>query len=466
MPNDLNWLPAHEMVRRFATGDLSPVDVLDATLARLREVDPILNAVCLLDEPQGRRLATESADRWRRGAPVGPLDGVPVAIKDLQDTAGVRTTYGSVLYADQVPQEDAPAVARLRAAGMIVVGKTNTSAFGTLGETKNRLGGPTSNPHDLSRTAGGSSGGSAAALAAGVVPLGTGTDCAGSITSPAAFCGIFGLKGSRGRIPNPPVDDSLLTNDSGALGRTVLDAALAVDAMAGWHGVDPLSVRAEPPRLADVVREAQRGVEAPLAGLRVLVAPDAFGFPVEAEPREAALRTARRVEALGATVDEGPLEIHDPYGIYMPLYGTDIRRTLGDALAARPDDLYEETKADLAEGPPMTAEEYVGVLNRLWHLRAQTAALFTRYDVVLTPATATAAFPHDEPPAVIGGRDVRPGWVSFMPYSIVWNMTGQPTASVPSGTDRDGLPLGTMVVAPALGEAQIVRVAAALEIAP
>lgn len=408
-------------------------------------------------------MAAEAADRRRHdGRAHGPLDGVPVAIKDLQETAGIRTTYGCAEYADNVPEADAPSVARLREAGMVIIGKTSTAPWGTLGETKHRLGPPACNPVDQTRTAGGSSGGSAAAVASGIVPLATGTDSAGSVTAPAAFCGIIGIRPTRGAIANPPDQESLLRGDVGILARTPLDAALALDAMIGFDPADPHSIRTESCALAAAVRVVEPRAPEALAGLRVLVCADPSGFAVEPSAADACLRTAAAAAELGAQVTAGQLPIGDPMGLYMALYGTDLRLALGSDPAAYSADIYPETHQDLLESLPLSAEQYIVRLNELWRLQAAADRLFEIYDLVLTPATATASFPHDEPPEVIGGRPVRPGWVSFMPFSVTWNMTGNPTCSLPAGHDGRGLPLGTLVVGRRLGERAMLRFVAAL----
>jgi aspartyl-tRNA(Asn)/glutamyl-tRNA(Gln) amidotransferase subunit A len=230
MSDDLNWLSAREMTRRFAKGDLSPVDVLEATLAQLRAVNPLLNAVCLLDEPQGRRLATESAERWRRGTALGPLDGVPVAIKDTAHVTGWPMRVGSCSTAATPSTEDTPGVARLREAGAVFFCKTTTPEFGWKGITDSPLTGITRSPWDVSRTPGGSSGGSAALVAAGVVPLATGGDGGGSIRIPAAFSGVFGLKPSYGVVPNllGPMGTLAVY---GGLSRDVTDSALMLNVL-------------------------------------------------------------------------------------------------------------------------------------------------------------------------------------------------------------------------------------------
>ena len=271
MADDLNWLPAREMAQRFAKGELSPVDVLEATLARLHTVNPVLNAICLLDEPQGRRLAAESAERWRRGAPLGPLDGVPVAIKDTAHVAGWPMRIGSHATPAVPSTEDTPGVARLREAGAVFFCKTTTPEFGWKGITHGPLTGITRNPWDVSRTPGGSSGGSAALVAAGVVPLATGGDGGGSIRIPAAFSGVFGLKPSYGVVPNFPGPMGTLAV-YGGLSRDVADSALMLNVLTRPDARDSFAI---PYRGIDYLD----GLDGGVAGMRIAWSPD-LGFPV------------------------------------------------------------------------------------------------------------------------------------------------------------------------------------------
>ena len=271
MSDELNWLSAREMARRFAKGELSPVDVLEATLAQLHTVNPVLNAICLLDEPQGRRLAAESAERWRRGTPLGPLDGVPVAIKDTAHVAGWPTRIGSHATAAAPSTEDTPGVARLREAGAVFFCKTATPEFGWKGITHGPLTGITRNPWDVSRTPGGSSGGSAALVAAGVVPLATGGDGGGSIRIPAAFSGVFGLKPSYGVVPNFPGPMGTLAV-YGGLSRDVADSALMLNVLTRPDARDSFAI---PYRGIDYLD----GLDSGVAGMRIAWSPD-LGFPV------------------------------------------------------------------------------------------------------------------------------------------------------------------------------------------
>jgi Asp-tRNA(Asn)/Glu-tRNA(Gln) amidotransferase A subunit family amidase len=386
------------------------------------------------------------------GGDPGPLAGVPVGVKDLTETAGLVTTYGSTAYRSNVPGEDAVLVARLRAAGAIVVGKTNTPAFGMLGETKNRLGPDCRNPLAPTRTPGGSSGGSAAAVAAGLVPLATGTDSAGSIAAPASFCGVVGLKASLGRIPTAPApDDSLQWLCNGPLAMTVADCVAAFRVLAGHDPRDPV---------ARLDRFAEP--EAAIGGLRVAFSRDLGFFAVDATVAGHCEAAARRLEGLGAAVTEDAPRTEHPFEVYSPLFMADVRRSVLPVL----DDgeLFPESVAEIAATPAQTAEEYVGALRRLWRFRSVQASFFERYDAILCPATATVAFPLGDPPAVIGGRTVEAGWMTFMPFPTAFNLGGQPTVTIPVGVNDDGLPVGLMIAAAPGREDTCIRIARALEV--
>src|SRR5213595_2430953 len=243
---DLNWLSATEQAALIRSRKVSPVEIVDALLARIDKVNPRLNAFVLINADQARREA-KSAERavGKRGARLGPLHGAPFGVKDLVVTRGVRTTFGTPLYRDNVPTEDAPMVERLKAAGGIMVGKTNTPTFGWIGATHNLVFGPTRNPWHLDRTPGGSSGGASAAVAAGLGPLAIGTDGGGSIRIPASFAGIFGHKASFGRIPAYPASAAWSLSHIGPMTRTVTDAALMMNVCAGPDSRDQFSLPAE-----------------------------------------------------------------------------------------------------------------------------------------------------------------------------------------------------------------------------
>ena len=383
----------------------------------------------------------------------GVLRGVPIAVKDLHDTEGVRTTYGSVRFADNVPDRDCAVVARLRAAGAIVVGKTNTPAFGLISETKNRLGPPCANPYDPSRTAGGSSGGSAVAVAVGAVPLATGSDAAGSINVPSAFCGVFGFKPSLGLVANVPASTSLLPFiSSGPITRTVEDAALSMDVLAGYDPRDPMSATSPVGSFRDALGE-------PLpSGLRVAYSSDLGRFPVDDEIAAAVDRTAARLADYGCVVARDHPRFEDPMRLYVGLYVPDARQSGFDDPATWTE-LFPESLAELRDVPDSSAEQYAGLWNKWWVLKAAAREFFTRYDVLVVPTTATTAFAHDSMPDVIGGTSTDPVWTTWMPFTPIFNMTGQPCATVPAGLSPQGLPIGVLIVGAVGADALVLRVA-------
>src|SRR3954453_7655975 len=263
--SELCFTPATELARAIAARELSPIELLDAVLDRIEELQPRLNAFCLLRAEEARR---EARDAERAKEPLGPLHGIPISIKDLTSTKGIRTTFGSKAYADNVPEVDATFVTRLREAGAILLGKTNTPEFGNKGVTDSPLHGTTANPWSLDRTAGGSSGGAAAAVAAGLGPLAEGSDGAGSIRIPASLCGVVGLKPSFGRVPVWPRNGYETISHHGPLARTTADAALMLSVIAGDDPRDPY---AAPPGETDFVAAA-RGPD--IAGWSIAFSPD------------------------------------------------------------------------------------------------------------------------------------------------------------------------------------------------
>ncbi|HEX6229300.1 MAG TPA: amidase [Solirubrobacterales bacterium] len=437
--------------------EASPVEVLEAHLKRVAELDPTLNAFLTVDRDGAREAARAAEKAVIDDRRLGPLHGVPVGVKDLEDTAGLRTTYGSSAYDDNVPAADSILVERLRASGAVIVGKTNTPAFGLLGETRNKLGDDARNPWDTTRTTGGSSGGSAAAVATGMVAFGTGTDSAGSITCPASMCGVFGIKPSHGRVPmHPDAGDSLTFNDGGPLTRNVEDAALILSVLAGPDSRDPVSLREDPPDFGSALTEEP-------TGLRIAYSPDLGHFAVDPEVREVTRAAAEVFAQLGDEVEEVTPEVANPWESYSPIYLADARAGLEEFLAAHEDDLFPETIEELAGSERITGAEVARAWHELHVFRRVMADFFDTYDLLLTPATAVTAFPVGEPPEEIGSERVKRGWMGFMPFSIPWNMTGQPTASVPCGTDSEGIPVGLMMIARLGAESTLLRAAHSFE---
>jgi amidase len=451
------------LANQIARRDISAAAAVDEAIARIERHEPQLSAVISLEADRARAEAAVRDDELARGARRGPLHGVPIAVKDLQETGGIATSYGLLALRDNVPDADCVMVERLRAAGAIVVAKTNTPALGALGETKNRLQPDTRNPWSLDCTPGGSSGGSAAIVAAGILPFATGTDSAGSITAPASFCGVFGLKPSHGRIPTwPYVRDSRLLLDPGPITLSVDDAALVMSLTAGPDPRDAMSMREPPEDYVAAVHRA-RGSEMPLAGVRVAYSPRFGHFPTDGEVAAAVSTFAASLADLGAVVEEADPKVEHPFDLYMPIYITDLLAGTAELGVDWRRELYEENFTELDQYPPMQATEYVALLARLWVFRRSLDEFLSTYDVILTPATASTAFPLGNPPRQLGGETVNGTWTSFMPFSVAYNLAGLPTASLPVGLTSKGLPVGALLGGPRGADGLLLRVAAAVQ---
>lgn len=451
MANELHWLSAREMTRRFASGELSPVDVLDATLARLNEVNPALNAVCLLDEPLGRRLAAESTERWRRGTSLGPFDGVPVAIKDTAHVAGWPTRIGSHSTPTAPSTEDTPGVARLREAGAVLFCKTTTPEFGWKGITHGPLTGITRNPWDTSRTPGGSSGGSAALVAAGVVPLATGGDGGGSIRIPAAFSGVFGLKASYGVVPNflGPMGPLAVY---GGLSRDVADSALLMNVLTQPDARDSFAI---PFRGIDYLDGLDNGV----AGLRIAWSPD-LGFPVADPAVVAAMQPA--IDALikaGAAVNEVDLDLSGAHPVLEVIWGASHAALVRDFDSAHLAALDSGLLRLVVAAQDISASELQAAYAEMRALSQAMHAFHRDYDLLLTPTVPITAFA-----AGIDTPDAArfPQWYDWTPLTWPFNLTRQPAASVPSGF-IEGLPVGLQIVGPMFSEEIILRASRCVE---
>jgi aspartyl-tRNA(Asn)/glutamyl-tRNA(Gln) amidotransferase subunit A len=453
--SDLCWMPAFDLARAIAKKKVSPLEVVDAVLARIDALKA-LNAYVTLDA-EGARNAAKAAERavGRRGARLGPLHGVPFSVKDLVITRGVRTTFGTPLYRDNVPTEDAPSVERLKAAGAIMLGKTNTPTFGWVGVTDNLVFGATRNPWSLDRTPGGSSGGAGAAVAAGLAPLAVGTDGGGSIRKPAAWCGIFGLKASWGRIPVYPHGAAWSLSHAGPMTRTVRDAALMMNVCAGPHERDQYSL---PASGVDYVKALQ----GPLKGLRVAWSETLGVAPaVDPEIREATASAARAFRAFGCRVESVNPTWPSPYDCWRTIFLGGIGARLAPYLDRR-DQIDPGLLPIVEEATKIPPTKYVQAwFDRLaWWQHAR--AFFERYDVLLTPTVAFPPLPIGEfYPATIGGVPV--GRDAASAFTYIFNMTGQPAATVPCGFTKAGLPIGLQIVGRRFDDVTVLRASAAFE---
>jgi aspartyl-tRNA(Asn)/glutamyl-tRNA(Gln) amidotransferase subunit A len=452
----LAWLSATELVPLIRTKKVSPVEVVGAVLDRIGALNPRLNAFVTLTDEQARRDA-KAAERtlMRRSATLGPLHGVPFSVKDLVITRGVRTTFGTPLYRDNVPTEDAPMVERVKAAGGIMLGKTNTPAFGWLGATHNLVFGITRNPWNLERTPGGSSGGASAAAAAGLGPLHIGTDGGGSIRIPASCTGIFGHKPSYGRIPTYPVSGAWSLSHIGPLTRTVADAALMLTVCAGPDERDPYSL---PGPRVDYVK-AMRGS---LRGLRVAYADDlGFADAVDPEVRATCAKAARVFRDLGCRLEETKPGWPSPRETWGEIFCGGIAARMAPYLDRRGDiepGLSRIIETALKNPPTRYVQAWFDRLAWWQHPRA----FFEQYDLLLTPTIACPPFAVGlDNPTEIAGKPVEP--YAWIPFTYPFNMTGQPASSVPCGFTKDGLPIGLQIVGRRFDDVTVLRASAAFE---
>ena len=457
--SEIHWLSALDLIESYRKKELSPVEVTDALLARIDSLNPRLNAIVTLTAEAAREQARRSEKAYADGSP-GALEGVPITIKDLIPVAGVRTTFGSKLYEDYVPEADAVLVERVKAAGALIMGKTNTPEFGLVAVTDNLVFGPTWNPWDNKKTVGGSSGGAAAGLAAGFAPLAVGNDGGGSIRVPASLCGVVGLKPEFGRVPSWPhlVHGWETMNHEGPLTRTVSDAALLLQVMAGRDERDRFSLALEP---EEYLKAAGAGAK----GLRLAFTSDLASITVEPEVAEITRKAALSFADLGCAVAEDDPGIFD--------MSPDLATLVIETGAAHEDHLEEAAEKMFPPYRPFlelasafTARDLARVGFHREDIWQKLWPFFETYDALLTPTTMCPAFDLKPggmmiSPEVVNGVEVGPAnWISF---TFPFNFTGQPAISIPCGFTSAGLPVGLQIVGRRFDEATVLALAGAFE---
>jgi amidase len=456
---DLCFTPATELARLYRARKVSPLEVMQAVLARIDAVNPRVNAYVTLARESALAGARRATDALRRGAALPPLHGVPVSIKDLTPTKGIRTTWGSKVFEHHVPPEDALVVARLKAAGAIVVGKTNTPEFGAGGNTFNAVFGATRNPWNPALTCGGSSGGAAVALATGMGPLAQGSDLGGSLRTPAAFCGVVGFRTTPGLVPLYPRElawDSLAV--AGPMARTVADVALMLSVIAGPDDRAPLSYDVDTRAFRAAVRRPS------VRGWRVAWTPDLGGLtPVDGEVARVAEGAARVFRALGARVRAASPSFAELHDIVLGTRGLSMVALHADKLARWRPEMQEGLVWNIEQGLALTARD-IGRAEKLRSALWQRVREFLEgYELLVLPTVAVKPFPVEQPyPTEIDGTPLGDytQWF-FLTYAI--SVLGLPAISVPAGLTRDGLPVGVQIVGRRRQEAAVLAAAAAFE---
>lgn len=440
-PRDPTGMTALELVNAYTSGELSPVEATAAVLSQIAKTDSAINAFCLVDEEAALASARESEERWRGNYARGLLDGVPISIKDMFLTQGWPTLRGSDLIDPGGPwQVDSPAVQKIRADGMVIVGKTTTPEFAWKGVTDSRQRGVTHNPAALSRTAGGSSGGSAAAVAAGMGPVSIGTDGGGSVRIPASFCGVVGFKPTHGRVPMYPVSPFGPLAHGGPITRTVEDAALLMDIISLADHRDPTS-------LAPTVATFRSQVYRDVSGLDIAFSPT-LGY-VDVDPAVAAVvdEAVQALDRAGLRVTVADPGFSDPVDSFETLWATGVAASLSNY--GPREELSGQIDPGLADmwriGEQASATDYLAARDECVRLGVAMGDFHENHNLLVTPTVPIPAFPV--------GADVPPDsgmrwWAQWTPFTYPFNMTQQPALSIPVGRTPDGLPVGLQFVGP------------------
>ena len=456
--NELSRLGARAAVAALRKREVSPLELVDAAAERIAETDGALNAMPTLCLDRARDRARRIMEAPRAEPPPHWLAGLPIAVKDLDEVEGVRTTFGSPIYADHVSERSDFMVERLEANGAVAVGKSNTPEFGAGSQTFNEVFGATGNPWRADLTPGGSSGGSAAALAAGQVWLATGSDLGGSLRNPASFCGVVGIRPSPGRVAHGPSDSpfgDLAVH--GPMARDVGDAALMLDAMTGRHPGDPLSLEAPATPYARAAAE-------PAAPARVAFSVDLGGIaPVDPRVRDAVRAAAARFADMGATVEETCFDLTEAQRCFHVLRALGFAASRGDLLAERRRDLKWEVAWNIEAGQALQLEEIVAAQRARSAIFRRAVAFFEKRDLLLCPAAAVPPFPRTVRwPDRIDGVALR-DYIDWLLVCSAVTLTSCPALSVPCALTADGLPVGVQMVAPPRREDALIRAAAAFE---
>jgi amidase len=455
MPNaSLTRKSAGELVALVTSREITPVEILDAHLSAIDRINPKLNAIVTLAIDSARAAAIEAGNAVMRGDKTGLLHGLPIGIKDITPTAGIRTTFGSPLFKDNVPTQDAEAVRRLKAAGAIVLAKTNTPEFAAGANTFNEVFGVTRNPWNTALSPAGSSGGSAAAVASGMLPLAQGTDFGCSIRMPAAFCGIVGIRPTPGLTPNYPMPLAWDPGQvHGPLARSASDAARMLDALVGFSKLSPISV-SPPWQSALSIVEAAGGAK----GLRIAYVSDIAGIGVDTEIDTICRKAAMALRDAGAMVDEILFDASEgkvPYQAWRGLW------MVGQQLAniARLEEFGPNLKGNVKAGLKVTPMDFAVAEKARAALFQKFRELFERYDLLLTPASPVKQFPVEQNfPTEINGKKLE-NYTDWIASSFLITLMSLPAGSAPAGMTSDGLPVGMQIIGPRFEEPLILRMA-------
>jgi amidase len=457
MPGPLWQWPALDLAHAIRAKDVSAREVMAAHLTRIEQVNPPLNAIVTFDPERALALAKAADDRLAAGGAVGLLHGLPIAHKDLLPTKGMRTTYGSPIYRDHMPEESALIVERAQRAGALSIGKTNTPEFGAGAQTFNPVFGSTRNPFDLAKTCGGSSGGSAVALSAGMVPLADGTDMGGSLRNPASFCGVVGLRPTPGLVPVWPAPDAWSTlSVDGPMARTVADLALLLSAIAGPDARSPIAIDLDPARFS-------RSLEREVTGVRVAWWTGLGGVPFEPEVVEIVDRQRTVFESLGCRVESEEPDFSGADDVFKVRRAVAFATNLGELARTHRSQMKATILSELDRAAKLTLDD-VGRAARVGtEIHHRMRRFFERHDVFVLPVAQVLPFDVGQQ-AVTAINDVpMEGYIDWLRSCYYITVTGSPAIAVPCGWTAGGLPVGLQIVGRPRGEWELLQVAHAFE---
>jgi aspartyl-tRNA(Asn)/glutamyl-tRNA(Gln) amidotransferase subunit A len=463
---ELGFTPTHKLREMIVSKEISPVELTESHIRRADELDPKLGIFITRTSELAMDAAREAEAAVMRGDGLGPLHGIPVPYKDTEPMKGVVWTHGSLTYKNNIAEVDSIPLSRVKAAGAIITGKTNTPENGFAGTTENRLGPPARNPWNPDKTPGGSSGGASAAVAAGLTSFAPGGDGGGSVRIPAAFAGVYAIKATQGRVTRAAnttrnAGHNIMNNaTSGPLTRTVRDAA---EALKIFSGADP---RGEYDTITDDVPDYMSALTKGVKGLKIGWTPDMGGNPVDPEVVKVAEKAAMAFEDLGAnveTVDFGPTYHEDVFWTffdYFTVKGLDAAR---DDFDNHRDEMTDYFGEYMDRANTLSAERMWNIFSNIGWYRKYTNDYFGKYDLLLSPTLAVPAFDIGNEPEVIGGKKVPHKLWGFTPFTYLFNLTGNPAASAPAGFSSDGLPIGLHIIGDMKDEVSVLAASAAFE---
>ena len=457
---DINFMTAIELSQRIRGGDLSCVEVMQAHIAQIDRVNPQVNAIVTYHPDTALEGAKAADDALSRGDDVGVLHGLPVAHKDLADTAGVRTTYGSPIYADHIPEQDALMVERLKQAGAISVGKTNTPEFGAGSQTFNEVFGTTLNPYDLTKTCGGSSGGAAVALSCGMVAIADGSDLGGSLRNPSNFCNIVGFRTSIGRVPVwPSAMPWTLLSVQGPMARTVQDTALMLSAIAGPDARCPVALTDEGDSFNPLTHSLERDFE----GVRIAWSGDMGGLPVD--PRILTVIESRRgvFGELGCDIDEACPDFSDANEVFMTMRAASMAASRAELLRTHRDQMKDTVIWNIEQGMKLTAAEIGSAEIKRAALYERVRKFMETYEFMVFPVSQHPPFDVTQPYLTEVAGVQMDTYIDWMRSCYYITATGHPAISVPCGFTDEGLPVGIQIVGRHQSEFAVLQLAYAFQ---